>query len=171
MDEVADEPGLFDASDAEAARAANAVDWSQYGGRTETTLQWMDRWLRWAFGSWHQTLFGSDSADAAAEKMGVLVQMGVGAGIAMFTALVVLLWFNRDWLWDPEAHAGEWHTCDDPKLKGKWHWSCCDQTDKNAKCTVNADYVKSLGEFKKQRDNLLRTVTFGRLPRRVRKRD
>ena len=40
-----------------------------------------------------------------------------------------------------EKHAGVWHQCDDPALKGKWHWSCCDNLKKVSYCTKYPELV------------------------------
>jgi hypothetical protein len=65
---------------------------------------------------------------------------GLAATTLLYLALAApypLLAFGlpRSALRRPECHRGEWHTCDDPKLRGKWHWSCCDHLEHESHCT------------------------------------
>ena len=52
-----------------------------------------------------------------------------------FVSGQVSFWELFDVLCQPERHRGEWHTCNDKALKGRWHWSCCDNTKKESYCS------------------------------------
>jgi hypothetical protein len=73
---------------------------------------------------------------------------------------------NRDVLFFPERHSGVWHTCNDPALKGKWHWSCCDVQDKKADCTANGAFLERKKEMQRNHPYgwavLVSVATFGR---------
>ena len=142
----------------------SSVDWDEYGGGA-TTLQKIDSFVRSLFGEYHEQIFGKPGAFDANNIVEHTVIAAVSCGLGV---MLVFYWWNRDWLLEPEVHRGVWHTCDDPKLKGKWHWSCCDALDQKAKCTNNAEYARALKDFRAQRDNLLFLVTFGKMGKRKR---
>ena len=53
--------------------------------------------------------------------------------ILCFIAICFALWMSG--IMRPEVHTGTWHTCNDPNLKGKFHWSCCDNLVYESHCT------------------------------------
>ena len=97
----------------------------------------------------------------------VIAAVSCGLGV-----MLVFYWWNRDWLLEPEVHRGVWHTCDDPKLKGKWHWSCCDSLEKDGHCRTWQPLVEMkqrlglLPDLTRKKKSWEEKITFGKAKKR-----
>ena len=77
-----------------------------------------------------------------------------------FFGVTMFICCYRDVILDPGRHYGEWHTCNDPKLKGRFHWSCCDELNQNAECKRLDPVAKRMKEIQKQRPWVWKPIKF-----------